>query len=331
MAVVVVVESDRLTRRVLCAALTGFGIRAHGVGDPVGAAHLMRKLSFKIDCLICASSLPRMSAKLFLKQLKSRISLAPIPFLFVVGRADERSLPRYLEMGADGFLRRPAGTRSLRHALCALKGIPVRTDQPKSLLPSLPPGPAATLMESAALRQVPEGGALFVAGSPPQQMALLLEGEMRVGERVLGAGEAVALQQFIAAEPLDEDVVAVKESRVALIGRSDVEALAVESEEFCLTLANSLSLPPVASFEAPLKEMLLVLGARCATGIITCGRGTITLHGGTITSCHHPETTDPKEAISRMAKEAEASFQPKKVPAEGSIGASVCTILRSLT
>ncbi len=324
----VVVESDRLMRRIACAAFLALGVRCYEADDPIGAAHLLRRLSFSVDVVLSACSLPRVTGLEFLAHFKSVGNISAIPFLVSVGRADDAHLLRAVRGGADALLMRPAGLLPLRRALCSLKALPLKTDTPSSLLSLLPPEPASTLMESASVRHIPEGSPLFISGSPPTRLALLIEGRIEGGGRTYSAGDAVALEAFLASDALDEDVVAVQNCRVALISRPDVEALSVESPPFCRALAEAITPPNLPPSQAPLALLLARLHARSATGVVNCGRGTVRLFGGIITTILHPDTDDPREALAHMAEEDTASFHPEEVPPEKTVDIPVCTLLR---
>ena len=325
-----VVESDRLLRRVACAAFLAFGVRCYEAEDPVGAAHLLSRLSFSVDVVVSACSLPRVTGLEFLADFKSVENISAIPFLVSVGRADEAHLMRAVRAGADALLMRPIGLLPLRRALCSLKALPLESRAPSSLLSLLPSEAASALMSGASVRHVPEGSSLFISGTPPNQLALLIEGRMTEGERIYSVGDAVALEAFLASEKLDEDVVAMQDCRVALFSRSDVEALSVESAPFCRALAEAIVPPDTPPSQAPLLPLLARLHARSATGVVNCGRGTVKIHGGTITAISHPDTDDPQEALTRMAGEGSASFRPEKVPPEKTVDISVCALLRRI-
>jgi len=326
----VVVESDRLLRRVACAAFLALGVRCYEADDPIGAAHLLRRLSFSVDVVVSACSLPRVTGLEFLTYFKSVDNISAIPFLVSVGRVSDAHLMRAVRGGANALLMRPAGLLPLRCALCSLKALPPETIVPSSLLSLLPSEPASALMESASVRHIPEGSSLFISGSPPTQLALLIEGRMEGGERTYSAGDAVALEAFLASDKLDEDVVAMQDCRVALFSRSDVEALAVESPPFCRALAEAITPPSIPPLQAPLALLLARLHAGSATGVVNCGRGTVKIHGGVITDILHPNTDDPREALARMADEGAASFHPQEVPAEKTVDISVCALLRHI-
>jgi len=151
---------------------------------------------------------------------------------------------------------------------------------------------------------------------------------MEWGGRTYSAGDAVALEAFLASDALDEDVVAVQDCRVALISRSDVEALAVGNPAFCSALAEAVTPPNTSPSQAPLALLLARLHARSATGVVNCGRGTVKLCGGVITTVLHPDTDDSREALAHMAEEDTASFHPEEVPPEKNVDVSVCTLLR---
>ncbi|RKY18128.1 MAG: hypothetical protein DRP63_02580 [Planctomycetota bacterium] len=328
--IAVVVESDRLLRRVGCAAFLMLGVRCYEADDPIGAAHLLRRLSFSVDVVVSACSLPRVTGLEFLVHFKSVDNISGIPFLVSVGCAEEAHLMRAVQEGADALLMRPIGLLPLRCALCSLKALPLETDASPSLLSLLPSETASALMNGASVRRIPEGSSLFISGSPPSQLALLMEGRMKEGERIYSTGDAVALEAFLSSEKLDEDVVAMQDCRVALFSRSDVEALAVESPTFCRALAEAITPPSTPPFQAPLVPLLARLHARCATGVVNCGRGTVKIHGGIISVIFHPNADDPQEALARMADEGSASFRPQQVPPEKTVDMSVCALLRRI-
>lgn len=317
-------------RLVLSAILKHLGVTVYETSDAVGAAHLLRKLSFEVDGVLCGSSLPRITGRDFLKHFKSVKNLRGIPFLLIVGQEDRPSLSHYVRDGVDGLLHKPVSEGMLRCAISALKGLPLTIEPPPPLLSILPPKPASTLMESATVRQLSEGVPVFVAGSPPQQMALILEGEVRAGEEVWSAGEAVALEEFLSSTPLKSDALTTQPSRIALITRPDVEALSVESEEFCYAVAKSVAPPSVEPLPKSITDAVLTVHACCATGVLTCGDGVILFHGGVPTSIHHPETDDPSKALTFMKSSTDVSFRPEKTSPEIGLGISPCNLVRRL-
>ena len=65
------------------------------------------------DIILCDIMMPQMDGYLVLKDLKKNPSTAHIPFVYVTASAEKSEVKRAMDMGADGYVRKPFDTKEL--------------------------------------------------------------------------------------------------------------------------------------------------------------------------------------------------------------------------
>lgn len=102
---VLVVDDDRETQKVLRALLESSGYRARGVPSAEAAFEALRESSY--DLVLLDWSLPGMSGLDFTRRIRKDARLNQLPIVFVTAHAASPDLVAAFEAGADDYVRKP--------------------------------------------------------------------------------------------------------------------------------------------------------------------------------------------------------------------------------
>jgi CheY-like chemotaxis protein len=109
--VIMAVEDDGLTRKLLSLALDPTAYEIHFVGDAPEALSLLRRL--RPDAILMDIRLPGIDGVSLTERLKASPSLAAIPIIMMSGDSRVEMLKRSMEVGAAGFVVKPFTRESL--------------------------------------------------------------------------------------------------------------------------------------------------------------------------------------------------------------------------
>ena len=109
--VLMVVEDDEVTRRLIRLVLDDVRYEIHFAVDAPSALNLLRR--HQPDAILMDIRLPGIDGVSLTERLKASPSLAQIPILIVSGDSRASTLARIREVGADGFVVKPFTRESL--------------------------------------------------------------------------------------------------------------------------------------------------------------------------------------------------------------------------
>jgi CheY-like chemotaxis protein len=69
------------------------------------------------DVILCDIMMPQTNGYQVLQVLKENPVTAPIPFIYVTASAEKKDINMAMEMGADGYVRKPFDVRELMDAI----------------------------------------------------------------------------------------------------------------------------------------------------------------------------------------------------------------------
>lgn len=87
-------------------------ITAHNGKEGVTKATLK-----KPDVILCDIMMPEMNGYDVIKQLKSNPNTLGIPFIYVTASAEKSEVKMAMDMGADGYVRKPFDVRELMETI----------------------------------------------------------------------------------------------------------------------------------------------------------------------------------------------------------------------
>jgi CheY-like chemotaxis protein len=118
MATILIVEDYPVTQRVLSLTLKNNGYEAVVAGN--GLEALERLAETQVDLALVDIAMPEMDGIELLRHLRgdARYQNLPVIMLTASGQDDDRSMA--LEIGANGFLSKPASSRELIDAVSQL-------------------------------------------------------------------------------------------------------------------------------------------------------------------------------------------------------------------
>ena len=82
-----------------------------------GKEGMLAATKYLPDVILCDIMMPQMDGYLVLKDLKKNPPTAEIPFIYVTASAEKSEILRGMEMGADGYVRKPFDTKELINAI----------------------------------------------------------------------------------------------------------------------------------------------------------------------------------------------------------------------
>ncbi len=107
-ASILVVDDDRVVRRIIVAKLHGLGYEITDVEDGREALDLLEEGEFP-DLLITDSNMPRMSGLQLVRAIRDNEdpNLARLPIIMLTARQSERDIIEGLETGLDDYVIKP--------------------------------------------------------------------------------------------------------------------------------------------------------------------------------------------------------------------------------
>ena len=82
-----------------------------------GKAGVSSAISGKPDVILCDIMIPEMNGYEVMNTLKTNPLTAKIPFIYVTASAEKSEMLKALEMGADGYVRKPFDVDDLMQAI----------------------------------------------------------------------------------------------------------------------------------------------------------------------------------------------------------------------
>lgn len=201
-------------------------------------------LEHKPDLIICDISMPVLDGYGVLHMLQKREEMSSIPFIFLSARAERTDIRKGMELGADDYLVKPFDPMELLHA------VEMRLKKSQRLRQELAPDINGfnSLLNTAngndLLRDLREGRnvnsykkkqIIYATGNHPAHLFYILKGKVKTSRhnedakeiitRVYNEGEFFGYKALLEDSTYQDEAEAITPAEVAVIPRSDFEAL----------------------------------------------------------------------------------------------------------
>jgi DNA-binding response OmpR family regulator len=126
MRTILVVEDDKSIREMLSLFLSQEGFHCVVAQDGLLGVQIAKEIL--PDLIICDVRMPNLDGYEVLEEIRADAALSHIPFVFLSGKSEARSIRQGMNLGADDYLVKPIDRRELIEAVHArLKSKPCKT------------------------------------------------------------------------------------------------------------------------------------------------------------------------------------------------------------